>query len=118
MSVCSVGGAQFYKPFAERLGRAVANRRLVAAVGAARPRINNLPPARFSHLADNRKRRSLAEGAPLAGSQAAVGTWRAVRRLRAPSHLADSRRRWNRFSGGCLACHLQCLLSGLPLPAA
>lgn len=57
------GGAQFYKPFAERLGRAVANRRLVAAVGAARPRISNAPPARFSHLADNRKRRSVAEGA-------------------------------------------------------
>ena len=57
--------AQFYKPFAERLGRARANRRLVAAVGAARPRINNLPPARFSHLTDNRKRRSVAEGVPL-----------------------------------------------------
>ncbi|KAK9845983.1 hypothetical protein WJX81_007616 [Elliptochloris bilobata] len=51
----------YYKPFAERLGIEAANRRLVQAVGAMRPRINNAAPARYSHLADNRKRRSMAE---------------------------------------------------------
>lgn len=66
--MCAAWRAQYYKPFAERLGRDAANRRLVQAVDTMRPRINNSPPTRYSHLANNRKRRSMAEGAPPCGN--------------------------------------------------
>lgn len=62
--ICAARGLQYYKPFAERLGRDAANRRLVQAVDAMKPRINNSAPTRYSHLTNNRKRRSMAEGAP------------------------------------------------------
>jgi hypothetical protein len=70
------GGAQYYKPFAAQLGKEAVDGRLVAAVAAMRPRIDNSAPPRYPHLEDNRKRRSMAEGTvperlhPLPGSAA------------------------------------------------
>jgi hypothetical protein len=57
------GRAQYYKPFAAQLGKEAVDGRLVAAVAAMRPRIDNSAPPRYAHLEDNRKRRSMAEGA-------------------------------------------------------